>query len=202
MEDKPTEYPTYSPVSAACEVTATSCPFIAVPIHESTGSLPATSLPRDHEQNHGHCIKCGQYAAALYCGRCQQIYCSKACQVTHWSTHKRSCIDIKEARSRYNKYLEHAMKRIEGNILLIAGGGSVTVNISETIDEFIGACSDTSSLHIAHISRDPSPGTTVRFILKNYTHTLDLPAAGIRGRDGIKKLRAPSDGVWSVIFEM
>ena len=44
------------------------------------------------EQGEALCVLCGQPGANKTCSRCKAVnYCSRACQVDHWKTHKLEC---------------------------------------------------------------------------------------------------------------
>ena len=68
------------------------------------------------------CASCAEETAAnLRCARCHTIYCSRACQKTHWTSggHKKACAGL--SRARRDTDLE-VQSRALGRVSSMSGG--------------------------------------------------------------------------------
>ncbi len=56
--------------------------------YRRTYSLPTLAFKKMSRA----CAHCGEPGAAFACGACgSAVYCSKACQISHWASHRRLC---------------------------------------------------------------------------------------------------------------
>ena len=148
------------------------------------------------------CVVCAKPSQSS-CSRCELIkYCSRDCQRQHWPTHKLKCFTKEHIRqfneSRYAKFLEHATKRIYGNICIVQAWNApctVEITMDETIEEFIRP----SSFHIAYLTWTPSATPQIKYILSNYTLTQpDTPP----DNPNIKQQNAQPEQNAAVMFNM
>lgn len=109
------------------------------------------------------CLLCDQ-PASMHCSRCQTAhYCSRQCQVDHWSDHKRMCkgtvvsesAKIEAKKQWHIRTAEHATSKLLGNICLMMAwyGSPITIEVNESADAF----AKTDILRIVHL-RPGLPG--------------------------------------------
>jgi hypothetical protein len=159
--------------------------------------------------------KCGRCAAPAEssCGRCGRVpYCSRKCQLDDWPSHKKTCLDsggMTVVQARHRKFIEHANKRLIGNIMILAAHSArpaegQTIHFHAQIDETIEEFTSGSSFHFAHLSAAVAPGTEpqVVYTLKGYTQTLPIELIHLDALDQIRHKYPAQTSPWSIFFEM
>ncbi len=176
------------------------------------------------------CTVCNQPSKSK-CSRCNSVhYCSRECQLLHWPDHKAQCNKQRAdennkafiAQFKCERFLEHANKRIFGNICILAAHHfediydgttnvrarcTIEVTINESIDEFI----QPGSFHFAYLNyvyepRDQivsfTPVIKVIYVLNDFKFTIETPITNPTNLTNLKKLNPKPDPDWCIMFEL
>ena len=162
-----------------------------------------------------NCANCGSSDSKSKCSRCSIPYCTRDCQLKHWSVHKQVCKTaeqkIAELQNTINEIFSRVNHLIAGNVIILNAWyrkerGMVEIEVTENLADF--ASRGTHFLHMVYKDLGSSDSIDkyseldkcyVKFKLTNYEYESFIP---IRlAAPEIRAKQAQPSQEWTLMFD-